>query len=231
MNRIVAGYKQLAERIDALSLRERGMVFVGVLGLLFALVNTTVFPRLQAEEKALRDTLAAKQTQVAAMQTYIRDAAERHGTDPNAAARTRIAALKKLLEGQAGMSGVVSPSEMAKLVRLVLAQHGSVSLVRLQNLPAEPVGNANNGELKTPAAPTAQPMPVNANAGASLYRHGVRVEVEGRYADLVSYLQSLERLPWGVMWDEVQLSVEKHPTSRLSIVLYTLSAERSWIGM
>lgn len=231
MNRIVAGYKQLAERIDALSLRERGMVFVGVLGLLFALVNTTVFPRLQAEEKILRDALAAKKTQVAAMQGYIRDAALRHGGDPNAVARTRIAALKKLLDGQAGVSGVVAPSEMAKLVRLVLAQHGSVSLVRLQNLPAEPFGNAKNGEQTTPAAPTMQPLAVSANAAATLYRHGVRVEVEGRYADLVSYLQSLERLPWSVMWDEVQLSVEKHPNARLSIVLYTLSAERSWIGM
>lgn len=234
MNRIVAGYKQLAERVDALSLRERGMVFVGVLGLLFALVNTTVFPRLQAEEKALRDTLAAKQTQVAAMRTYIRDAAERHGGDPNAAARTRIAALKKLLEGQAGVSGVVAPSEMAKLVRLVLAQHGSVTLVRLQNLPAEPVseakGDLKNGDLKAPAAAIAQPLPVSASA-ATLYRHGVRVEVEGRYADLVSYLKSLERLPWGVMWGEVQLGVEKHPTAHLSVVLYTLSAERAWIGM
>lgn len=224
MNRIVAGYKQLAERIDALSLRERGLVFAGVLGLLYASVNTVVFPRLQTEEKVLRESLAAKQTQVTAVRTYVRNAAERHGSDPNTAVRARIAALKKSLDGETGISGVVAPNEMAKLVRRVLARHGSVAPVRLQNLPAEPFGNAKNAGLKAPTA-------VSADAAATLYRHGVRVEVEGRYADLVSYLQSLERLPWGVMWDEVQLSVEKYPTARLSIVLYTLSAERSWIGM
>lgn len=234
MDRLTAAYKQFAERIDALSLRERGMVFAGVLGILFAIVNSAVFPRLQAEEKALQTTLNAKQQQVAALQAYIREAAARHGTDPNAAARARIASLKKLIDGQAGVSGVVSPAEMAKLVRAVLARHGSVSLVRLQNVPAEPFGD-NKGPAITPNAipggTLAKPTPVNTEFAPILYKHGVRVEVEGRYPDLVSYLQSLERLPWRVMWGEVELSVEKHPTSRLTIVLYTLSADRAWIGM
>ena len=232
MDRVTAAYKQFAERIDALSLRERGMVFVGVLGLLFALVNTTVFPRLQAEEKALQTALTAKKQQIVALQTYIREAAERHGSDPNALTRARIASLKKLLDGQADVGGVVAPAEMAKLVRAVLAQHGSVSLVRLQNLPAEPFGEkpaaTPNGK---PGVAPAQPLSVSTSLTPTLYRHGVRVEVEGRYPDLVSYLQSLERLPWRVMWGEVELSVEKHPTSRLTIVLHTLSADRAWIGM
>lgn len=226
MNRIIAMYKQVAERIDALSLRERGMVFVGVLGLLYALVNAAIFPRLQIEEKQLRDRLAAKQQQIATMQTFIHEAALRHGQDPNAAARARIQSLKQLLGNQAGTSGVVAPSEMAKLVKAVLAHHGSVSLVRLQNLPAEPFGNSI-----APQPAAAKPVPVSVDTVGTLYRHGVKVEVQGGYVDLVSYLQALERLPWRVMWGEVQLTVEKHPTSRLTLTLYTLSSERAWIGM
>lgn len=223
---MIAGYKQIAERIDALSLRERAMVFVGVLGLLFALVNTTVFPGLQAEEKRLRNELAATQQQTATMQAFIHEAAGRHGSDPNAAARARIQSLKQLLGDQASVSAVVAPSEMAKLVKAVLVQHGTVSLVRLQNLPAEPFGNSN-----TPETAVAKPVAVSVVPVATLYRHGVKVEVQGGYADLVSYLQALERLPWRVMWGEVQLTVEKHPTSRLTLTLYTLSSERAWIGM
>lgn len=218
-----ARLKQFAERIDALSLRERGLVFAGALGALFVLANSLVFPDLRAKERALNDALMLKQQQVAVLRQHIQDAAMRQGKDPNEVLRARIAELKRSLGAvNVGVMGVVTPAEMAKLARALLAEH-NVQLARMANLPPEPF----DGEKREQKAGV---MPVETGT-AGLYRHGLRLEVRGSYADLVNYLQALERLEWQVLWGDVELRVEKHPTSRLSLTLYTLSPERAWIGM
>lgn len=218
-----ARVKQFADRIDALSLRERGLVFAGALGALFVLANSLVFPDLRAKERALSEALVLKQQQVAILRQHIQDAAVNQGKDPNEVLRARIAELKRSLgAANVGAMGVVTPAEMAKLARALLAEH-NVQLARMANLPPEPL-DSEKGERKTGV------MAVEAG-GAALYRHGLRLEVRGSYADLVNYLQALERLPWQVLWGDVELRVEKHPTSRLSLTLYTLSPERAWIGM
>ena len=58
--------------------------------------------------------------------------------------------------------------------------------------------------------------------------HGVEVVVEGRYLDLVAYLERLERQPWDLFWGSTQLYAD-YPRSRLKLTLYTLSLERAWL--
>jgi MSHA biogenesis protein MshJ len=53
--------------------------------------------------------------------------------------------------------------------------------------------------------------------------------LEGGYADLLSYLRALEALPQRVLWGSVNLKVEQHPKSVLTLRVYTISRERHWL--
>lgn len=83
------------------------------------------------------------------------------------------------------------------------------------------------------ATQVAQPAPGAASApGAghqSLYRHGVELVLEGSYTDLLAYLQALEAMPQHVLWGGLSLKVLQHPTTQLTVRLYTVSRDRHWL--
>jgi len=68
-------------------------------------------------------------------------------------------------------------------------------------------------------------------ATLGLYRHGVEISVEGSYPELLAYLAMLERLPWRVYWSEASLSTQAYPTSRLTLTLFTLSLDKTWLSV
>lgn len=88
-----------------------------------------------------------------------------------------------------------------------------------------------------PALPAATPVaqaPATAASGPaagqqSLYRHGVELVIEGSYPDLLAYLQALEAMPQHVLWGGMSLKVLQHPTTQLTVRLYTVSRERHWL--
>lgn len=214
------------ERIDALNLRERALVFAGVLGVLLLLAINYVFPPLQAEQKRLDVDLKTKRDQTRLLYAQMEGAA--HATQRNADAdnRAHITELKaklRSIEGDSapGAQQLISPREMVRLVRDLLARNQALALVRLENLPAT--------ALADPAAAPNIPAAAVPAAG-QIYRHGLRIQVRGRYRDIARYVQAIEALPWRVFWGEVSLETKTYPMSELTLVLYTLSPNPEWIG-
>ncbi len=245
--------KTAAARIDALSLRERALLFAVVLGILLFVALQLVFPPLAAQQKRLEGELKTKREQVRLVYTQTEQLATERGRDRDALNRARIAELKaRLAAADAGAgarhdsrdgggrakqdaraegrraSGFVSPREMAPLVRQVLGRHGGLEVVRVENLA--PVALGESSPEKAGAA-AAKPAAERAAGRPPVYKHGLRVELKGGFADLVRYLQALEGLEWGVLWGEVRLETEAYPVSRLTVVIYTLSTEQAWLGV
>lgn len=79
---------------------------------------------------------------------------------------------------------------------------------------------ATGGEA-TAAAP-AEPL---------LYRHGVRIVLQGAYPDMVAYMVALERLPARLYWGQAALDASEHDKATLSLTLYTLSLDNEWIAL
>lgn len=218
--------KQLAERIDALSVRERGLVFVSVLAVLYLVAYNVVFAPLRAEQARLERDLKSKYQQVQAVDKQLN--ALLTATDPAADTvnRNKLAALRQqLAELDANMdrmtAGVVTPKEMAKLVEEMLTRNRNLALVKLEALPATSI----DGQAR-PAADSAA-----ATTDVAVYRHGMRIEFKGRYFDIVEYLKTLEKLPWKVFWGEVTLEADEYPVSKVTLVIYTLSRYPGWIGV
>ncbi|HEX9628045.1 MAG TPA: hypothetical protein VGA00_13985 [Acidiferrobacterales bacterium] len=217
-----AQLKILVARIDALSLRERAIIFATLLATLFLIADNLVFPGLRAEQQRLSGEVQAKLEQMRAINVRLEGLVAENSEDPVAAHQRRVAELKARLATVEGptaelVRGLVSPQEMPRLVQQMLARNRALQVIKVENLPAEPLNGA--------------PADGGAAAQATVYQHGMRIEVRGQYLDMVRYLQALERLPVKVLWGRVRLESDDYPASTLSLLIYTLSLDKAWIGV
>jgi MSHA biogenesis protein MshJ len=131
--------------------------------------------------------------------------------------RTRVSQTETALREFGG--SLVGAAEMVPVLDRLLAQTGGLRLRSMQSLGPSEVG-----------APAASPAtPADAKTAGTLYRHGVELNVEGTYADVLAYVQAIETMPQRVLWGGMQLKVEQHPKVVLTLRLYTLSQDRSWL--
>lgn len=217
---------ELRDRIDAFSLRERALVFVAVMVVLYLVAVNVVFGPLRTEQSSIERDLKTKRDQIQSVEAQIQKLVGGQPSDVNAQNRAKVATLQQQVkELDAAMeqmtSGVVSPKEMAKLIERMLVQNRALQLVKLESLPPAPITDAKDSR-------GGAPIPV---ADVQIYKHGMRVELRGRYFDIVDYLKALEALPWKVFWGEVTLETEKYPSSKVTLVIYTLSRHPGWIGV
>ena len=231
-------YKRLAERLDKMTLRERALIFGAFFVLMiFVLGQLWIAPRWSAQRELVA-ALEARRAQNQALEAQHKQITQSYGRDLDAENQARLAALNERLQSlDPALAGVtralVSPKEMARLLEDVLRQNRSLQVVNIQSLPSEPLlpsaeATAQVDETLPPGA-EGQALPDTEYAG--FYKHGMRVEVRGRYADIVNYLHALEGLRWKVFWGQVTLETEEYPTSHLTLVVYTLSLRQSWIGI
>jgi MSHA biogenesis protein MshJ len=214
----------LRARIDALSLRERGLVCLAACALLAFLGHALVLAPIDAAQQALRGQIAQQRTEMAAIDEAITGRVQAFQHDPDAQARMRLNALRQEM-GQLGDQllaiehGLVPPERMGPLVDGILRANGRLKLVSMRTLPAEPLAGP---EATAPSAPAAAPL---------LYRHGIEVTVRGNYLDMVDYMSALDAMPTRMFWGRAQLDVEEYPAARLTLTLHTLSLDRQWMKL
>jgi MSHA biogenesis protein MshJ len=226
----------VAARMDALSLRERGMVFGATIAVLAFAGHTFVLTPQDAKQAALRTQIEQQQAASAAIDAEITARVEGSRIDPDAQSRTRLNTMQQEM-GQLGSEllalehGLVPPERMGPLVEGILRANGRLKLVSMRTLPAEPL--AAPGATTATAAPAAPatPAPVAGGDVPLLYRHGVEVTVRGNYLDMVDYMSTLDAMPTRMFWGRAQLDVETYPTARLTLTLHTLSLDRQWMKL
>ena len=62
------------------------------------------------------------------------------------------------------------------------------------------------------------------------FLHPVEVVVEGDYLSIVNYLHELEKLPWRIHWQRLELLAGDYPSNRVRIVVGALSLSRDWMA-
>lgn len=235
-------WKQWADKFDALTLRERVMVFAAcALALVFCGYFMVLEP-LFSRHALLTASIAQHRGLATGVDREIVLLVEASQNDPDQAARARLQVLlaetAKLKDGLRHMqSGLVAPERMLQLLESLLRQHARLRLVSMKTLPAGVVGEA------PAAAPASAPAPASptAAAGASatkpqpaaqvLHRHGVEVVVEGSYSDMVNYMQALQTMPTQVFWGKARLEADAYPVARLTLTLYTLGLDDTWMAL
>ena len=224
--RIVA----LANKIDALSLRERAMVFVAAAAAIIFVVYSLMLGPLFEKEKTLRMEIAQVRNDISGIDGEISAKLQGFTVDPDAPVRTRLATVKADTDALGGKlraleQGLVAPEKIAPLLETILAAHGRLTLVSMKTLPAAPVAAASFSPVAAPAADAA------GAPAALLYRHGVQLTVRGNYLDMVNYMSALETMPTRLFWGSAELEVEEYPDARLTLTLHTLSLDGKWMKL
>ncbi|MFC5547357.1 hypothetical protein [Massilia aerilata] len=227
---------QFAARIDALSQRERVMVFAAVLAALAFLGQVALLAPLQRKQDLLKNHIVQQRASLAETETAIAHKVAEAEVDPDLQARKQLAALRaetarmseRMREVQ---SGLVPPERIAPLLESILRANGRLKLVSLQTLPVGSLNALGADGASPEAAATPAPAAPAARQPDLLFRHGVELTVRGSYLDMVDYMGALEALPTQLFWGKAQLQVEQYPTVRLTLTLYTLSLDPKWMKL
>ncbi|HJV74995.1 MAG TPA: type II secretion system protein GspM [Noviherbaspirillum sp.] len=233
-------WQQLAEKIDARTLRERVIIFAMAALVLITMVNAAIIDPLFREQKALSNQLQQDQGKISAIQAQIQQKIRSQSEDPDAANRE---ILKKLIqqarqlagEMNALEKGLVSPDKMPQLLQSLLKRDGKLQLVSLKTLPSASLTEMANdnakgstGKANTALLPSGGTEP---STTGMVYKHGVEIVVQGSYLDMIDYMAALEASSWQLFWAKAELDAREYPKASLRLTLYTLSMDKKWLNI
>lgn len=187
--------QQQALRINALTLRERAIMFISLAAALVAATDALVLSPRQAEQKALAQQLRQQSSDVDALRAQVAGPALADTPQARLARellqlRTRQAEVNAEIQRRAG-SGA-SAMRLPTLLERVLRRHDRLTLVRLATL-APPV----TSNTTTTPKPGALPL------------QGVEIVLRGPYPDLVRYVAEAEQAMPGLRWGELHISTRQ----------------------
>lgn len=179
-------WRNLARRLNALSLRERVIMAVSLAVALAAVVDMAVLsPQLAAQNEAL----ARMRSQQATLTTLRAQLAAPAASSPAGALRQRLAAEQARLQAVettlAQRLGSVHAASLPALLQQVLRRHDKLTLLKLDTVP--------------PAAE------------APAVRRSVELQLAGGYADLLAYAQAIEQQLPGLRWAALQIDAGPQP--------------------
>ena len=215
---------QLADKVNSLSFRERVLIFLAAAFLLVSLVDALFLTPLLNQQKQLSAQILQQQEQMKAVQAQLTALVRAREADASSPQRERIRLLREqIAQGESYMKQrrdkLVPPAHMAALLEQMLNRNTHLQLVAMETLPVTPFIESVNEEGGVSAG----------SLERQIYKHGVKLVVRGSYADLTQYMLALEKLPTQMFWGLAKMTVPEHPVAELTLELYTLSLDKTWI--
>ncbi|MDP1652915.1 MAG: type II secretion system protein GspM [Rhodocyclaceae bacterium] len=231
MDKLKARWQGWSNRFAALQKREKTLIAAAVaVAILFGGYTLWVEPGQQQTDR-LKKTLEQQQADLAQLQTQVAALVVRD-SDPDSGNRSALQQLRNELvamerEIKAFDGTLVAPKQAPALLQTLLARHRGLSLVSLTTLPPQPLIELPAAKAEkdgTRPAEKTPPMP-----GGNIYKHGIEIKLAGSYADLVAYVAELQASPQKMLWGGMKLTVKQHPVSELTLTIYTLSLDSTWL--
>ena len=224
-------WERVRTLIDDMSLRERAMIFVAAAFVVISLMNVTLLDPLFAKQKTLSTQLVQQQEKMKELQAQMQNLLQAKRDDEHSPLRVRLAQLKQQLQEQDGYlqsrrDRLIEPGKIADLLKRVLNKNGRLQLVELKTLPVSLL--IEKPQVVAANSPDGQKQPAPQK---QIFKHGVQITVRGGYLDMLRYVTELEKLPAQMFWGEASLSVEKYPDAVLTLTLYTLSLDKTWLAV
>jgi len=224
----------IASKWAALNARERWMVFFAGLAVVYAVLNALLLTPVQGQQQRIQTEITQSATQLADMKLQMATLAQHPVMNVDDMNTQKIAEFKaKILAQQSEMNALqdtlVNPTQMPSLLKALIAHHASLRLVEMKTMPPENFltfdsveskdqGQAAQGQTASPSAPL-------------IYRHAITFTLAGNYMDLMQYAQALQDLSSKVLWDKAVLAAKTYPENELTITVYTLSLDATWLSI
>ena len=213
-------WQQYARRFDAQTTRERGLIAISLLVAIgFAWWMYYVDP-VRAQIDARQTENRRLQAEIDSTRAVLTDIRQRIAGGVHSQQQAQLAKLStelQALEEQLRVTTIelIDPEKMFQLMNQLLTRDSKLTLLGLRRREVRP----------------AFEVAEDAGEEAGIYRHVLEIEFEGRYLDILRYVQSLERLDWKLLWDEIEIVSGEVPRAKVKIAVSTLSTRREWVGI
>jgi MSHA biogenesis protein MshJ len=226
-------YLRIAARLDTLTERERIAIAIAAAAVIVFLAYALFLGPDLERRRMLTARMADQQKQIEAAQAQHQELIRALKEDPDVAMRGRLEEKRRqLAELDSQIANLqrtlIPPDRMAGVLQQLVGRGPGVQLVSLRNLPPTPIGQGGGPHPAEPAGAPGAAAPPESAAARSVYKHGVEVVVQGSYFELLDYVSRLEKQPWQVYWGRTVLAAE-YPKVVVTLTLYTLSLEKSWL--
>ncbi|MCE3252210.1 MAG: biosis protein MshJ [Cellvibrio sp.] len=201
---------KIFEQIDSRILRERVLIFLTILALVFLIWNFLVQAPFDRERKNLQAEAAKLTTEQKVLEGHISTLTVAMASDPAIAKTKEVGLLNaNISEAESRLSGLsqglISAEQLPKVLQDVLQRTASVTLLQVRTL---------------------------ADArGAGVYKHGVLIRVAGGYSQLIQLMTEIEALQWKFYWESLDYTVKEYPNAEIDIRVFTLSSEEGLLGV
>lgn len=236
-NSLMASWKGWSAQYAARPKREKLILGVAALAVVWALLDALWLTPATREFKTQQTALDKKTKELAQLDAerttlkqalVAREAEQKRELD---AARAKLAAITgELAEFE---KALVPARNMPDFLRGLLPG-ANVDVVSLRTIEPTPLiirpvvketRDAKDAKVQIEAPPAGNV----AGPAANIYRHGIEITLAGNYDALLTYLARLEAAPQKVLWGRLELKAVKYPRNELTLVLYTLSLDPSWL--
>lgn len=200
------------------SRRERWAAGLAVIVTLVVVLDSLFFAAQRQQARALDAELVAGKKELAQLQQLV----AQHAQAGDARMQARIEALTQRRARaedviRSAQTDLVAPHQMPAQLARILDRHPRVRVVAANSVAPLPV---LAGEVAGKSA-----------AIAGLFQHGMEVQVEARYLDLLDWLDALEQSPHRMYWRELELKIGPQGVPLTRIAFFTLSREAAWLKL
>jgi MSHA biogenesis protein MshJ len=221
------------QRWQGMATRERWLTYgvaLGLLGVLYVLLVGDPLSMRLAKQQSDWQVAEGRRAEAESARLELQRRTE---ADPNqqylralsAAAANRDGLIQQIDQHTAEL---ITPQKMQTVLQELLRKQPQLRVLGMNSF-SEPVQLA-------PAEPAAVPVSADKappTPAVTLYKHGLELQLEGGYFDLLNYLQAVHASGWQLNWDSLDYQVGEAGPNKASIrlKLYTLSRHAGWVGV
>ncbi|MDM5055125.1 type II secretion system protein M [Aeromonas dhakensis] len=209
-----AQWQAWADKLAALSQRERVLIMLTGVVLIGAIATYGWLDAAVVRLEQDRLALSSAQRDLEIMDLENQGKQARLARDPDQNVRTQLAGVDEEIGKldaalKAQTVDLIQAHEMPEVLEALLSRSANLHMVALTSLAPEPL---MAGEQRI-----------------NLFKHGIRLKLEGGYFDVYQYLKALEALPRHFYWKQFDYQVQEHPKAVVEMEIYTLSTSKEFI--
>lgn len=195
--------EQINEFINNRSLKERLLIFIAVILLIFFVWNFAFNHSMQKQKNLVRQQINTKRLAIAALNEQKQIFLERINGLPKSQLMSKQVKLSQNLEFLTKEIGDITSKQLSGQEFTAIVQKEVINVGNLQLL-----------KVKT--------IPMSEPNAKGIIKFQTTLELQGRYQDIYEFVANMEKLPWQIFWDELEYRVTKYPEAKVTIQLHTI---------
>ena len=221
--------RQYEKRFNAQSLRERSLIaLTAIVAIVFVWWNYHAEPKMTQIEVKQRENQRIG-SEIESTRAVVRSIRQRIAAGVHKEKQDQLAKLKReLSEVEENLRvktvELIDPEKMFRLMTELVYGDSGLRLLSLKRREVKPAIPEEESELEAGEEAPARTEP-------TIYRHVLEIEFAGKFLDILKYMQSLERLDWKLLWDEIDIVAGEYPAVTVKVVISTLSTRKEWVGI